>query len=181
MWENVLKQRVCWNSRHWRVKPSMNWFPLTCSVPIICISFENKLEYVMNIFSFISLFHSKGVLRTAETIRMFQSAPAQGGQASPLLQYFGVLLDRGQLNRLESVELCRPVLQQGRLQLLEKWLKGEKVLQLLYSACSHKSSSLFLWEAALPLDPAQSAKRAEGSTLITNHRSCQSNMQHMYM
>lgn len=69
----------------------------------------------------------KGVLRTAETIRRFQSAPAQGGQASPLLQYFGVLLDRGQLNRLESVELCRPVLQQGRMQLLEKWLKGEKL------------------------------------------------------
>ncbi|XP_072538114.1 clathrin heavy chain 2 isoform X2 [Salminus brasiliensis] len=69
----------------------------------------------------------KGVLRTAETIRRFQSVPAQGGQASPLLQYFGVLLDRGQLNRLESVELCRPVLQQGRMQLLEKWLKGEKL------------------------------------------------------
>ncbi|XP_030624579.1 clathrin heavy chain 1 [Chanos chanos] len=69
----------------------------------------------------------KGILRTAETIRRFQSVPAQGGQASPLLQYFGVLLDRGQLNRLESVELCRPVLQQGRTQLLEKWLKGEKL------------------------------------------------------
>ncbi|XP_066499700.1 clathrin heavy chain 1 isoform X2 [Hoplias malabaricus] len=69
----------------------------------------------------------KGVLRTAETITKFQSAPAQPGQPSPLLQYFGVLLDRGQLNRLESVELCRPVLQQGRIQLLEKWLKGEKL------------------------------------------------------
>ncbi|XP_051759546.1 clathrin heavy chain 1 isoform X1 [Ctenopharyngodon idella] len=69
----------------------------------------------------------KGVLRTADTIRRFQAVPAQGSQASPLLQYFGVLLDRGQLNKLESVELCRPVLQQGRTQLLEKWLKGEKL------------------------------------------------------
>ncbi|XP_076859512.1 clathrin heavy chain 1 isoform X2 [Brachyhypopomus gauderio] len=69
----------------------------------------------------------KGVLRTAETISRFQLAPVQGGQPSPLLQYFGVLLDRGQLNRLESVELCRPVLQQGRVQLLEKWLKGDKL------------------------------------------------------
>ncbi|KAI2661969.1 Clathrin heavy chain 1 [Labeo rohita] len=51
----------------------------------------------------------KGVLRTAETIRRFQAVPAQGGQPSPLLQYFGVLLDRGQLNKLESVELCRPL------------------------------------------------------------------------
>uniref|UniRef100_A0A671MTG7 Clathrin, heavy chain-like 1 n=1 Tax=Sinocyclocheilus anshuiensis TaxID=1608454 RepID=A0A671MTG7_9TELE len=69
----------------------------------------------------------KGVLRSAETIRRFQAVPAQGGQPSALLQYFGVLLDRGQLNKLESVELCRPVLQQGRTQLLEKWLKGEKL------------------------------------------------------
>ncbi|ROI64768.1 Clathrin heavy chain 1 [Anabarilius grahami] len=69
----------------------------------------------------------KGILRTADTIHKFQAVPAQGSQASPLLQYFGVLLDRGQLNKLESVELCRPVLQQGRTQLLEKWLKGEKL------------------------------------------------------
>uniref|UniRef100_A0A8B9JG16 Clathrin heavy chain like 1 n=1 Tax=Astyanax mexicanus TaxID=7994 RepID=A0A8B9JG16_ASTMX len=69
----------------------------------------------------------KGVLRTAETIRRFQCAVVSGGQASPLLQYFGVLLDQGQLNKLESVELCQPVLQQGRTQLLEKWLKAEKL------------------------------------------------------
>ena len=30
---------------------------------------------------------------------------------------------QGQLNKYESLELCRPVLQQGRKQLLEKWLK----------------------------------------------------------
>ncbi|KAK6313299.1 hypothetical protein J4Q44_G00166460 [Coregonus suidteri] len=48
----------------------------------------------------------KGILRTAETIRKFQS---------------------GQLNKFESLELCRPVLQQGRKQLLEKWLKEDKL------------------------------------------------------
>ncbi|XP_026177176.1 clathrin heavy chain 1 isoform X2 [Mastacembelus armatus] len=69
----------------------------------------------------------KGILRTAETIRKFQSVPAQPGQASPLLQYFGILLDQGQLNKFESLELCRPVLQQGRKQLLEKWLKEDKL------------------------------------------------------
>jgi clathrin heavy chain len=53
--------------------------------------------------------------------------PAQPGQTSPLLQYFGILLDQGQLNKYESLELCRPVLQQGRKQLLEKWLKEEKL------------------------------------------------------
>ncbi|KAI4815547.1 hypothetical protein KUCAC02_005689 [Chaenocephalus aceratus] len=69
----------------------------------------------------------KGILRTPDTIRRFQSVPAQPGQTSPLLQYFGILLDQGQLNKFESLELCRPVLQQGRKQLLEKWLKEDKL------------------------------------------------------
>ncbi|MGH0180354.1 UNVERIFIED_CONTAM: hypothetical protein FKN15_003983 [Acipenser sinensis] len=69
----------------------------------------------------------KGILRTADTIRKFQGVPAQPGQASPLLQYFGILLDQGQLNKFESLELCRPVLGQGRKQLLEKWLKEDKL------------------------------------------------------
>lgn len=53
--------------------------------------------------------------------------PTVQGTTSPLLQYFGILLDKGQLNKYESLELCRPVLQQGRKQLVEKWLKEEKV------------------------------------------------------
>lgn len=74
-----------------------------------------------------SIFLIQGILRTPDTIRRFQSVPAQPGQTSPLLQYFGILLDQGQLNKFESLELCRPVLQQGRKQLLEKWLKEDKV------------------------------------------------------
>ncbi len=69
----------------------------------------------------------QGILRTPQTIQRFQQVPAQPGQTSPLLQYFGILLDQGQLNKYESLELCRPVLQQGRKQLLEKWLKEDKV------------------------------------------------------
>ena len=46
---------------------------------------------------------------------------------SPILQYFGILLERGKLNKFESLELARPVLVQGRKQLLEKWLKEDKV------------------------------------------------------
>ncbi|XP_019869256.2 clathrin heavy chain [Aethina tumida] len=69
----------------------------------------------------------KGILRTPTTIQMFQNVPTQAGQNSPLLQYFGILLDQGQLNRYESLELCKPVLLQGRKQLLEKWLKEEKL------------------------------------------------------
>ncbi|KAF8763341.1 Clathrin heavy chain like protein [Argiope bruennichi] len=69
----------------------------------------------------------KGILRTPQTIQRFQQVPTQAGQTAPLLQYFGILLDQGQLNKFESLELCRPVLQQGRKQLLEKWLKDDKL------------------------------------------------------
>ncbi|XP_065337629.1 clathrin heavy chain isoform X1 [Cloeon dipterum] len=69
----------------------------------------------------------KGILRTPQTIQRFQQVPTPPGQTSPLLQYFGILLDQGQLNKYESLELCRPVLQQGRKHLMEKWLKEDKL------------------------------------------------------
>ncbi|KAH9975866.1 clathrin heavy chain 1 [Lactifluus volemus] len=68
-----------------------------------------------------------GILRTAQIIDSFKQAPAPPGGLSPILQYFGILLEKGELNHLESVELARPVLQQGRKQLLEKWLKENKL------------------------------------------------------
>lgn len=88
------------------------------------VSVTGSLRSQSSTFLFFFL---KGILRTPDTIRRFQSVPAQPGQTSPLLQYFGILLDQGQLNKYESLELCRPVLQQGRKQLLEKWLKEDKV------------------------------------------------------
>lgn len=69
----------------------------------------------------------RGILRTTQTIEQFKGVPAQAGSLSPILQYFGTLLEKGQLNRFESLELARPVLQQGRKQLLEKWLKEDKL------------------------------------------------------
>jgi len=49
-----------------------------------------------------------------------------GGQASPLLQYFSILLEKGKLNTIESLELARPVLQQGRKELLKNGSKKTK-------------------------------------------------------
>ena len=69
----------------------------------------------------------KGILRTPQAIQRFIQVPTQPGQTSPLLQYFGILLDQGKLNKYESIELCKPVIQQGKKQLLEKWLKEEKL------------------------------------------------------
>lgn len=68
----------------------------------------------------------RGFLRTPETINRFKMAP-QTGQMSVILQYFGMLLDKGSLNRHESVELVRPVLQQNRKHLLEKWMRENKL------------------------------------------------------
>lgn len=69
----------------------------------------------------------QGVLRTPQTIQRFQQMPAQAGQPQPILQYFSVLLEKGTLNKLESIELARPVLMQGRGQLLQKWLSEDKL------------------------------------------------------
>jgi len=68
-----------------------------------------------------------GVLRTPNTIQQFKSVQAPAGQSSPILHYFSTLLEYGRLNALESVELMRPVVQQQRRELVEKWLKEDKL------------------------------------------------------
>ncbi|ORZ32352.1 clathrin D6 coat with Auxilin J-domain [Catenaria anguillulae PL171] len=74
----------------------------------------------------------RGILRTPQVLEQLRQAPGQPGQVSPMLQYFGVLLEKGDLNKTETLELARPILQQGRKQLLEKWLKEDKL------ACSEE-------------------------------------------
>lgn len=74
----------------------------------------------------------QGILRTPETIKKFQphqqtSSAQSTNLTTALFRYFGFLLDQGKLNNYESLELCRPVLQQNRVQLLEKWLKDDKL------------------------------------------------------
>lgn len=69
----------------------------------------------------------RGFLRTPQTIERFKAAPATANQLSVILQYFGMLLDKGSLNKHETLELVRPVLQQNRKHLLEKWLKEDKL------------------------------------------------------
>ncbi|KAL7673887.1 hypothetical protein ACOME3_000167 [Neoechinorhynchus agilis] len=72
------------------------------------------------------------VLRTPQTIQAFQNAAQTtgqtAGQSSPVLQYFAALLEHGgRLTKFESVELCRPVVQQNKKNLLEKWLKNDRI------------------------------------------------------
>jgi len=67
-----------------------------------------------------------GALRTAATIQQFKSVKGDGG-TTPLLHYFSTLLEYDKLNALESIELMRPVVAQQRRELVEKWLKEQKL------------------------------------------------------
>jgi clathrin heavy chain len=69
----------------------------------------------------------RGFLRTMNTINRLRQVPNQPGQITTLLQYFGQLLDKGGLNREETLELARPVFTQGRKHLIEKWQKEGKL------------------------------------------------------
>lgn len=69
----------------------------------------------------------RGFLRTTQTMNRLRQAPTQQGQITVLLQYFGQLLDKGGLNREETLELARPVFAQGRTHLIEKWHNEKKL------------------------------------------------------
>ncbi|OBA27121.1 clathrin heavy chain [Hanseniaspora valbyensis NRRL Y-1626] len=69
---------------------------------------------------------NSGVLRNVDTINRLKSLPNNGG-TPPLLIYFSTLLEKGKLNQFETIELAKPVLQQDRKQLFEKWLKEDKL------------------------------------------------------
>ncbi|OLY81644.1 Clathrin heavy chain 1 [Smittium mucronatum] len=68
-----------------------------------------------------------GVLRTSDTISRLKHLPNAPGQLSPILNYFATILETGELNKYEAIELTRPVLAMNRKQLLENWLKENKL------------------------------------------------------
>lgn len=70
---------------------------------------------------------SSSQLRTPDTIAKLKSLPTQQGQPAPFLQYLVFLLDRGTLNKFETLELVKPLVQQNRIETLEKYLKENKL------------------------------------------------------
>jgi clathrin heavy chain len=66
------------------------------------------------------------LLRNQETINKFKNLPSTGGPA-PILVYFNALLQTTKLNAIESVELARPVIQQNKMNLIEGWIKEQKL------------------------------------------------------
>lgn len=65
----------------------------------------------------------QGILRNAETIQLLKQL--DGGKA--LLQYFQMLLKRGKLNTIESIELTRVVLANRGIEHIKGWLKEQKL------------------------------------------------------
>ncbi|KAK0624744.1 hypothetical protein B0T17DRAFT_577343 [Bombardia bombarda] len=95
--------------------------------------YQQRFEQLFNAGSFleaakVAANSPRGFLRTPQTIERFKRIPQQPGQMSHILQYFGMLLDKGSLNQHETIELAQPVLAQNRKQLLQKWL-GENKLE----------------------------------------------------
>ncbi|CDR98027.1 clathrin heavy chain, putative [Babesia bigemina] len=70
-----------------------------------------------------------GALRTPEIMERFVNAPALPGESAPALHYFSVLLEHGRLTARESIELVRPVVAQGREELVKKWLDEGKLTE----------------------------------------------------
>jgi clathrin heavy chain len=94
--------------------------------------YRNQFEQLMSQGSYVEAAKvaagsPRGFLRTPETIQRFKNAGAAPGGMSVILQYFGMLLDKGKLNQYESVELARPVMAQNRKPLLEKWMGDGKL------------------------------------------------------
>lgn len=95
----------------------------------------------------------QGVLRTKDTVEGFKRVPAQPGQSSPLLVYFGTILTKSQLNAFESVELGRLVLSQNKKQLLDNWYKDGKLtpseeLGDLYKGAADWDTALAIYQAS---------------------------------
>ena len=68
-----------------------------------------------------------GILRTTGTIALLQKLPTVEGSPPAILRYFTLLMETGKLNKVESIELARPALQQSKVALVEKWLGDDKL------------------------------------------------------
>lgn len=79
-----------------------------------------------------------GSLRTPETIARFKAVPADESGRSVLLIYFQTLLERGKLNQVEAVELGMQLVAKNSVNIMEKWLKEDKL------ECSDQLGDLIL-------------------------------------
>ncbi|CAJ0907790.1 2274_t:CDS:10 [Entrophospora sp. SA101] len=64
-------------------------------------------------------------LRTIDLLKAIVNVAP--GEPLPFEQYFTILLEKGNLNQQESLELARLVMTQNKRELLEKWLREDKI------------------------------------------------------
>ena len=73
----------------------------------------------------------QGILRTIETIHRLQQVPVLPSGQAPLLQYFSALINtKGKLNKVESVELVRPLVNansEPTKKKIEEFVKEDKL------------------------------------------------------
>jgi clathrin heavy chain len=62
-------------------------------------------------------------LRNIETINAFKSAQ---GTPQPILTYFQTIMEKGKMNLIESVEICKPLVMQGKKNVIETWFNSGK-------------------------------------------------------
>jgi len=80
---------------------------------------SNRLDEAME----LAASSPQGILRNMETVQLLKGL--EGGK--PLLQYFQLLLKRGKLNTIESIELSKLVLAKGGIEHIKGWLKDQKL------------------------------------------------------
>lgn len=68
------------------------------------------------------------ILRTKETIETLQRLPTPPGSTHPpIFKYFTSLMETQKLNKIETVELARQVVAQGKVAVIEKFITEDKV------------------------------------------------------
>ncbi|KAG9395516.1 Clathrin heavy chain [Carpediemonas membranifera] len=85
-------------------------------------------------------------LRTRETLSLFQRQPQTPGQPPAVLTYFQTLMQAGgKLLDFETIEIARPMVEQGKTELLEQWIQTDKV------TCSETLGNMLSNQSALAL------------------------------
>ena len=67
------------------------------------------------------------LIRNENTLRKLQQMPAQPGQQPPFVMYIAAIIEQGRLNEVETLEFCKIILAQGKKQVIEKWIKDDKI------------------------------------------------------
>eukprot|EP00300_Choanocystis_sp_HF-7_P012875 c18072_g1_i1.p1 GENE.c18072_g1_i1~~c18072_g1_i1.p1 ORF type:complete len:1681 (+),score=581.77 c18072_g1_i1:338-5044(+) len=103
-----------------------------CNLPGAENLFEKQFNALMNQGAYdaaasLAAKSPSECLRTVATLQRFKQLPHIPPNPPPLLMYFQAVMKETKLNKLESVELGRIVLNQGKQQMIDAWIKEDKI------------------------------------------------------